>query len=244
MASNFNTLEATDNAVREGVLLLKDAVLSYASIHGLNDTEIHKRLIGLGAEISRQTVNRTTSKLRKEGKLEERAPSRSPEARWKRAERERLTNAQNEQMSGPVLEALRQQVKSATKRPAVKAAECEVMDESIFEPPEPKRIKVVVTKMSAEELNQARKESADNAISTGHEYGQQLIIARDALADLKAKVKSISLYRGTRFLEEVRESNPLAAQDSQLLRECANLIIEIGAMTSSSNGPEVLSTAE
>lgn len=241
MASNFNTIEATDNAVREGVLLLKDAVLSYAGIHGLNDTEIHKRLIGLGAEISRQTVNRTTSKLRKEGKLEERAPSQNYDAIRMRGKR---TNAQNEQMFGSVSEVLRQQVKSATKRPAAKAAECEVMDESIFEAPEPKKLKVVVTKLSPEELDQARKESAENAISTGHEYGQQLVAARDALADLKAKVKSISLYRGTRFLEEVRESNSLAAQDSQILRECANLIIEIGAMTSSSNGPEVIPTAK
>ena len=186
--------------------------------------------------------------MRKQGVIKEKTLSQTPVARRQRKHRESVTSAHHAQVSqpDPLLQVLDQQIKEqrAKEEPEIPVTPCSVADEPQAEPAQPKRVKVEVSKISFEELEEVRKESASNAITTGREYGQQILAVREALLDLKAKVKSISLYRGTRFLEEVREVDSLAAQDLQLLRECANLIIEIGGMAHSSNGPEVIPTAE
>jgi len=239
MTVRFNTLEACDDAVRQGVLLLGDAIISYAE-HGLNAKEIHTRVVGLGCEVSYSTVTRKVAKLREEEVI----PQKTPAPRTIRLKEQQVREAPQERAQSSIFE---QPCKETKPKPSkVKVTPCTVVEEirDKVKPEEPRNLKVSVTKVTPEELEEARRESADNAISTGHEYGQQLVVARDELLKLKAKMKSISLYRGTAFLEEVREANPLAAKDLELLRECANLIIEIGEMARSSNGPEVLATVK
>jgi hypothetical protein len=97
------SLEECDAAFIEGVFLIKDAVLNYAK-HGLTSKAIHERVRALGATEGASTIRRWVTAFRAEKLLDEKTLSQQPEAVRQRAHRERVTNAQNEQMSQPTPE--------------------------------------------------------------------------------------------------------------------------------------------
>lgn len=84
----LQSLEDVDSQVREGIFLLKDACLKYAQ-HGLNGTEIGKRVRSLGAELADTTARKYVRQFKAEGLLEEKAPAERTQRLHRAQERER-----------------------------------------------------------------------------------------------------------------------------------------------------------
>lgn len=253
MTDYYKTLEACDKAVLQSLGQRNLAIKSYCEL-GLNNREISERLHGLGVELSANGVSRITRGMRKQGVVQEKAPSRTTE--WRHQRKVSVSNVRDAQMKqpDPLLETLKEQIKEqrAKTEPSILGA----LRQPVEPRPNKKVIRVEVTTKEprqrvAEELagdysyTQISEEDLDKDLGLlAGEYGKILAKLKDAATELNCFLQGLEHSHGTRILDDVRQKashvGGLASADLDLVLESVDKLRDVYEMASSSNPPKIL----
>lgn len=254
----FKTLEACDEALLElsqdqgKINTKRNLIVKSLYELGQSNREISERLAGFGFELGRSQVGRITQGMRKQGLVEERAPSAHPKAVAARRQRE-AANAHDAQVQpDPLLQTLDQQIKE--QRAKAEPSILEALRQPVKAPSEKKSIRIEVTtsepRQRVEEepavdysYTQISEEAFDKDLDLiAGEYGKLLAKLKDAATYLNGFLRGLQHSHGTRILEDVRHkasySGGLASTDLDLVLESVNELRDVYEMASSSNPPK------
>ena len=248
----FKTLEACDEAILQSLGQRNLAIKSYCEL-GLNNREISERLSSLGVELSRRRISEITAEMRKQGVVEEKAPSQNYDAVRMR---EKRTNGGNRQMFGPdpLLETLKEQIQE--QRVKAEPSILEALRQTVKAPSGKKAIRIEVTTSEPRQrvveepaeiysYTQISEKDFDKDLDLlAGEYGMLLAKLKDAATHLNSFLQGVQYSHGTRILEDVRQkasySGGLASADLDLVLESVDKLRDVYEMASSDNPPKIL----